>query len=63
MGGFMSAPNASGTKIESNSGTIDIKGGRLNIGKPCPSRMLFGVAYSVAETESFATIITFDRQF
>jgi hypothetical protein len=62
-GNLISGPDTPGTQIETDGRPVDIKSGWLNVGMPCPSCMLFGMADPVAEPQRFSADITFDCQF
>jgi len=62
-GNLISGSDASGTQIEPDGCAVDIKCSWLNIGTPCPSGMLFGMADSVAEAQRFSADVTFGSQF
>jgi hypothetical protein len=62
-GNLISGANTPGTKVDTNGESVDIKRCRLNVRKPGPPGMLFGMTYPVAEAQGFSTHITFDCQF
>lgn len=60
---FTSGTDTAGTKIKFDSGIANLNRSWLNIGKPCSSGMLFGMAYFVPKANCFTTDVTLDCQF
>ena len=62
-GYLVPGPDASGAQVSAIVLPIDHNSRRLNVRKPDPAGMLLGMAYPIAEAQSFPTHITFDSQF
>lgn len=60
---FVSGADAPRANIKTYSCAIHFERNRLNVGEPGTPCMLLGVAYPIAEAQSFATHITFYSQF